>query len=247
MNVSRDRRISARDAEHLLSGVRVDRHARVARVLRAAAAPGRPGELNGRQEALAAFRRGRVHTAPPRRQPTIKSVGLKLLTIKAAVVTALFVGAGGVAVAAGTGALPMPLRGVRTPTTSAEHPTSNHGVVASPHPSVTGSPGTSPSTSVIDLCHAYLEGNGSARGKILDSPEFRPLVVAAGGKQKVEGFCSKLAGGQSAHPKPGSSGHASGHPSHPNGHTTGAANGRRVGATAVRAASRKNSPAHSSH
>jgi hypothetical protein len=100
---------------------------------------------------------------------------------------------------------------------------------------------------LTDLCHGYLEGNGSARGKILDDPEFRPLVVAAGGKQKVESFCSKLPDGQSAHPKPGNSGHASGHPGHANGHSTSAANGRRVGASTVRAVSRKNSPAHSSH
>jgi len=245
MTSSRRRRFSARAAEDLLGGSSVPGHAHLAEVLRAAAAPGRSAELGGRERAGAEFHRGRSRTTQsPRRRPRFTSVALRLATVKAAAAAALFVGAGGVAVAASTGVLPTPLGGHSTPTTSVKHSASTHRSAPSPHPSA----GSVPSTSLSGLCHAYRASNGATQGRSLDNPKFRPLVIAAGGKDHVDEYCAALLGVQSAHPKRGRSNHAGGHPSdhasHRTVHSSSVVSGRHMGSSAVHGAGHSKTRSH---
>lgn len=206
----RTRRISGRTAENLLSGAHADSsHPRLAATLRAAAGPTRPGELDGRQAAVAAFHRAVQHpSASPRRRSLIRTATVRL-TFKAAAVAAVLLGTGGVALAATTGALPIPLNNHR-PAPSAS--TGAHGVgspQASAHPGSAG-----PSPSLVGLCHTYTAGTGPEHGKALDSPAFQALVTAAGGKDGVDAFCTRLLGDPTANQGPGGT-TATEHPSHP--------------------------------
>jgi hypothetical protein len=107
MSNIRNSRLGRRAAEQVLDGVPGDQHADrtpLASVLAAAAAPSRPAEQAGEDAAVTAFRA--EHLVPvdqSRRGQMIKSPLAKLLTIKVAA-AALAVSAGGVALAAGTGA-----------------------------------------------------------------------------------------------------------------------------------------------
>jgi hypothetical protein len=237
MSMYRSRRISARTAEDLLNGAGVDaEHQRLAQVLRAVAGPAQPGELAGRQDALAAFGRARLRPDPlQRRQSMIKTAVVKLLTVKAVAVAALVVGTGGVALAASTGALPNPLGDHPSPAASSGQSDSSHGPAASAHPK--GS--ADPSPSLVGLCTAYNAGAGSEQGKALDSPAFRALLVAAGGKDNVGSYCTSLLA--TAHPSGSptdhsgkATSHPTGDPSHatggPSGHPTGDPSGHPTGA-----------------
>jgi hypothetical protein len=230
MSMYRTRRISARTAEDLLTGAGAQ-HQRLAKVLRAVAGPAQPGELAGRHDALAAFGRARLRPDPlQRRQSMLKTAVVKLLTVKAVAVAALAVGTGGVALAASTGTLPNPLGNHPTPAASAGQSDSSHGSAASPHPS--GS--ADPSPSLVGLCHAYTAGAASAQGKALDSPAFRALLTAAGGKDNVDSYCTNLLGTTAKHPTGSPSAHRSGPPSSqptgdPSGHPTGNPSGHPTG------------------
>jgi hypothetical protein len=232
MSMHRTRRINARTAEEFLNGAGVDgQHQRLAQVLRAVAGPAQPGELAGRHDALAAFGRARLRSDPlQRRRSMIKTAVVKLLTVKAVAVAALVVGTGGVALAAGTGALPNPLGDHPTPAASTGQSDSSHGPAASPHPR--GS--ADPSPSLVGLCHAYTAGAGSAQGNALDNPAFHALVVAAGGKANVDSYCTKLLATTTAHPSGSPSSHPTGRPSShptgaPSGHPTGDPSGHPTG------------------
>jgi hypothetical protein len=134
---------------------------------------------------------------------------LKLLTYKAATVAVVVIGTGGVALAASTGALPNPLNDHHPiPSASASTPQPDGRAEASRHPG-----NADPSPSLVGLCHAYLAGAGSDRGKALESPAFQALVTAAGSKDQVDGFCTGLL----ATPQPDQSPDAqpSDRPSHP--------------------------------
>ena len=225
MSMNRNRRINARTAEDLLNGGGVDgRHARVADVLRAAASPGRPAELAGRHEVVAAFHSARLRPEPsPRRQSMIKTAVVKLLTVKAAAIAALVVaGGGGVALAASTGALPNPLTSHQPAPASSSGQSGSHGPAASPHPR--GS--ADPSPSLVGLCHAYTAGAGSSQGNTLDNPAFTALVTAAGGKANVDSYCTNLLASDAAHPSGAPGDHPTGapssHPGAPTSHPTGA-------------------------
>lgn len=142
----------------------------------------------------------------------IKSALLKLLTLKAAAVAAVVVGTGGVALAASTGAIPNPLNNHPAPAASAStgHPGGR--------PNASDQPGgqASPSASLVGLCHAYTAGAGSEHGKALDSPAFQALLSAAGGKDNVDTFCTRLLA--TTHPDETSSGRPTTRPSdHPTG------------------------------
>jgi hypothetical protein len=206
-------RISARAAEDLLSGAHVATpHTRLAATLRAAAGPTRPGELAGRQAAMAAFQRAWAHPAEsPQRRSIVRTALLKLLTFKAAVVAAVVIGTGGVALAAGTGALPNPLNDHHSVPSASGTPQPDGRTDASQHPG-----NGDPSPSLVGLCHAYVAGAGSDHGKALDSPAFQALITAAGGKDQVDGFCTRLL----ATPEPDQSPDAhpsdrASHPDHP--------------------------------
>jgi len=188
----RTRRIPAATAERLLTGAAGHgtdhRYDRLAAVLAASAAPARPAELAGRERALAGFRTATSHPALPLRRPSVIKIALlKLLTVKAAAVAAVAVGAGGVALAASTGTLPGSLGSGHA---NQAAPAASH---AKPRPSAPDrDPGgnASPSPSLVGLCRAYTAGAGSEHGKALDNPAFGALIAAAGGRDKVDGYCA---------------------------------------------------------
>ena len=110
----------------------------------------------------------------------IKSaVVAKLLTLKAAAIAVAAVSAGGVALAASTGVLPL--------NQAPENP--SHSVPASDHS--TG-PNATPSPSLVGLCTAFLAGAGEDHGKALENPAFSALVTAAGDPENVDSFCAEL-------------------------------------------------------
>lgn len=204
------RPISRRTAERLLAGGAAgDEHAKLAALLSAAAAV-RPGAQPGEQQAVRAFRTASLAPASRAR------VGLRrMLAVKAAAAVTL-VAAGGVAVAATTGYLPGRLGG--------SHPVTSHGPSAA---TTGGRPGVSPvpsppSKALVGLCRAYTSRGPVERGKALQTPAFRSLVDAAGGRDLVDPYCrAALAtaddSARSTRPKkspgPGAPSHA--RPSHP--------------------------------
>jgi hypothetical protein len=224
------RGIGGRTAEDLLDGADgASPYPLLAATLRAAAGPTRPGELAGRQAAVAAFRLAVADAAGPAgRRSRIRRPVLRL-TLRAAVVAAVVLGTGGVAVAASTGAIPIPLN---------KHHAVPSAPASTPHPGVSPDPsnhtgsGAGPSPALVGLCQAYDAGAGSDHGKALENPAFQALITAAGGKDAVDGYCARLLatanpsrtpGGHPSTTPPGhADDHATGKPSdHPTGHTTG--------------------------
>lgn len=159
---------------------------RLAAVLRAAAAPAHPGELAGEEAALVAFRAA-AETAPG--PPSLwRTVLAKVLTVKA-VIALTVAGSAGVVVAATGGVLPTPW--------SADPPAEQSSTAApAPPPAPTarttepGSPETTaPETpSIAELCERYASHENPE--KALTDPAFRPLVTAAGKKDKVTDYCA---------------------------------------------------------
>jgi hypothetical protein len=214
------------NAEYLLRGAparRLQARDPLSQLLRAAAAPVSADELADEHEAMAVFQRnahGPVST--PRRKSMIKTALAKVLTLKAAAVLAA-VSAGGVALAATTGVMPNPLEqflpGSHAPADPTDKPTS---------PGPGGAHGT-PSPSIVGLCHAFVAGAGADHGKALENPAFTALITAAGGKDKVDAYCTNvLASAEpTSHPtgepttRPTSEPpHPTGQPSHPTGDPT---------------------------
>src|SRR5918992_1805273 len=139
-------RISRHDAERILreaaSGPRPGQDPLTA-FLAAAAGPARDDELAGEEAAVTAFRAARG-AARTRRRLRIAQV----LTVKAAVALGLTAtAAGGVALAAGTGALPGPL-GDRQPAVerTSSNPATGGQLTTSRHPGGAGGPGGTPGT-----------------------------------------------------------------------------------------------------
>jgi hypothetical protein len=201
-------------------------YAEVARLLAAATAPPSPGELAGQAAVLAELRAatrprraaiGARRAARPRRR---RRTGLAIVVVAGALVT------GGVAGAA-TGHLPGPVRdaarsifaspGDGTPPDSPTRPGSppDPGTTGGPASTgaTTGPPGSQPTgtsdrgpastASGLDnkgLCQAYLASKGGEQGKKLDTPALQALARAAGGEEKIAGYCADLLPGQ-AEPK----------------------------------------------
>jgi hypothetical protein len=192
------------------------RFAGVARVLGAAAAPGRPDELVGQDQALAAYRGARRVARRPRRRPR----GLRLATLVSAGLVLL----GGVAGAVSTGALPdgaqsvahdaLGAVGVSVPAPTPGAPRRPGPARRSPRPvgpshrSVRPSrpvpptvrpPTTPPSapprnrrptdTMLLAACRAYLEGRVSPAGGRAAANAYRYLAGRAGGAANLTGFC----------------------------------------------------------
>jgi len=181
-------RIDRNTAEALLRGVPGARDAagRLGAQLAAAASAAQPHELAGLPAALEAFRAvGRQPAIEPRRGSMIKAFLAKLLTIKAAAILACGA-AGGVALAAGTGAVPNPL--TRPPVSTPQHV--EHSGRPSAHPAADRS--HLPSPSLLGLCRAFAAGAGKQQGKSLSDPAFSALIKAAGGQEKVAAFCASL-------------------------------------------------------
>ncbi|MEU5266598.1 hypothetical protein [Amycolatopsis sp. NPDC021455] len=236
------RRIDRHTAEQLLSGVPVDAPDALTGLLAAAAAPPRDGELAGEHAAMSAFLEAAQHAHAPRpRSPSmIKTMLAKLLTAKVAAAAAAVFAVGGVATAAVTGALPLPAGGsspapaasshAQSPANSAAEPTKTH---ASDATQPEHQPGSSPSPSLVGLCHAYSAGDKAEHGKALESPAFTALITAAGDKAKVDGYCDTLLKAEAstpAHPTgtpgapadPGNSDQGKSHAPETGAHPTGA-------------------------
>jgi hypothetical protein len=108
-----------------------------------------------------------------------------------------------------------------------------------------GSPAATPHPSAVGLCRAYTAGAGSAPGKALENPAFTSLIKAAGGKDKVPGYCAAVLAADSKRAKraqrsnqPNSSGKGkAGHPSAlptPSDQPHGKANPQHTGAAYAR-------------
>jgi hypothetical protein len=184
--------------------------------LTAATAAGHPHELVGRTAALAAFRAAAGQPAKQtRRSSMIKTAIAKLLTIKAGVVLAA-AAAGGVALAASTGALPNPLANTPATAPGTAH-TSGRPATAPGAAADQDGPSAMPSPALVGLCHAYTAGAGSQHGKALADPAFTALIRAAGGTDKVNTFCAAVLaaapGAAPSHPGGPDNTHASGTPS----------------------------------
>ncbi|MFE9957635.1 hypothetical protein [Micromonospora sp. NPDC005299] len=182
------------------------------RFLAAVRAAPRPHELTGEGAALQAFRvaqaGGPVAVSHPRRRLHAGRLGAKL-----ALGALLATTTGGVALAAVTGSLPGPLRGGggahptpspgagthgrATPTTDPSRPTTPTTPAAGP----TDRP-SSPSA-LAGLCTAYRAKNDADRGRALEAPPFAALVSAAGGPEKVPGYCDGLLHGKDKPTGPG--------------------------------------------
>jgi hypothetical protein len=191
MSTHRPHRIDRDTAEHLLAGAPAARRrvGPLGEYLAAAAAPGTPHELAGGSAALAAFQAAHLQPADKQRRTSMLKTALaKLLTVKAAALLAV-TAAGGVALAATTGALPNPLTNTPAATPSATHATGRPTATPSPR---SGGPSAMPSASLLGLCHAYTAGAGTDNGKALTDPAFTDLITAAGGASKVTTFCATI-------------------------------------------------------
>jgi hypothetical protein len=212
MSDHRARRIDRHTAEQLLRGVPGAPSAapdRLTAVLAAATAPARPGELSGEEAALAAFRQAKL---APAARPRHRSTLARVVSVKVAALSLAVTGLGGIAVAAGSGALPNPLD--RKPPVASPSPSR----IAAAGPGATetqravpaeprrhGTPSAGPSPSMLGLCRAYRARPARERGKALETPAFAALVAAAGGDgKKVDRYCDGLLDGPAGRPpRPG--------------------------------------------
>jgi hypothetical protein len=223
MSTNRHCRLNRTTAEQLLRGGSASPLADddvLASLLVAAAAPSHGRELAGEVEAVTAFREAHLSPATQPRRP-LMSATTKLLAVKA-LLAAMGITGGGVALAAATGHLPSQLGGTPAAASSAQASAS-----ATATASASGSPGSSPaaspSPSLHGLCQAYTAGVGSNPGKALDNPAFTALITAAGGKEKVAAFCTSLLATKPGHtPSPHPTGKPSSLPTQaPTAHPTG--------------------------
>jgi len=206
------RRLTARAAEHLLTGKPAGPDLRgLGRLLAAAAAPTRPGELAGERAAVEGFRR--AYRRPAQRRRRMLAVALRRTVVVKAATGAVVLFVGGTALAAGTGSLPDPaqqsahdLLGVPAPRHHEPGGRSDDGRPGggpagrppSPSPASPGSPaGTVPSTppaspDVAQLCRTYLAALAAHHEP---DPAVRQQLAAAAGKpNKIVPYCTHLLG-----------------------------------------------------
>jgi hypothetical protein len=163
-------------------------YAEAAAVMAAATAPSRPDELDGVESSLNAFRA--VLVLPPS-SPRRPHMLVRFLTVKTAV--AVFTGAlliGGVAAAA-TGTLPDAAQRLAHSLVSAAPAPAGDDQAQSAADSAKG-PEVG-GAAKAGLCTAYMAGKGGANGGRDSSVAFKALEQAAGGADKVAGYCSDVA------------------------------------------------------
>ncbi|MFJ6194520.1 hypothetical protein [Micromonospora sp. NPDC092111] len=210
MNVRRPDRSDRPESERLLDTAAAGTPlaaAPLARLLAAAAAPARPGELAGEQEAVAAFRAARATRADAPVVPTRRRRGLTAGMVAwvaglAATATA------GVAFAAVTLDHPAEPERPPSPAPTSVEPTPQRSPRAT-HLTPSGKPGPGPSSAAVPAtpggprkpagagrlaghCRAYLAKSPGQRAKALTRPGFADLVAAVGGADRVEAFCRGL-------------------------------------------------------
>jgi hypothetical protein len=185
----------------------------LARLLAAATAPAAPGELAGERQVMAEFAavmRSHAPTLVPRRT----AVARKVFTMKAAAAALVAVlSLGGVAAAA-TGLLPgqaSPVTDQAAATTAADAAAHGLGQAAVANTGGTAQAGATggqgresavgpdaTAAARAGLCRAWQAGQGATHGRRVDSVAFQALVAAAGGADKVAGYCEDVAAGRSA-------------------------------------------------
>lgn len=206
MSQTGDQRMTRADAERLLATG--EGPAGLSALLAAAASPPTAAELQGSEQALAAFRS--AHLAPVRaaRSSRMKSALGKVAALKVAGAAAIATAAtGGIALAAASGALPFQAQqhvpsvtdhsAATTPAGAAPADSSaDAGSSGAPQPSNT--PAGTPSPSLPGLCHAYQAG-AMSHGNVANNPAFTALIRAAGGTDNVAAYCVTLIGPAPTH------------------------------------------------
>ncbi|MFG2164354.1 hypothetical protein [Micromonospora chersina] len=218
-----DRPADRAESERLLDAARAGAPAEpggdpLAHLLAAAAAPADPGELAGEEQALAAFRAARAAPAPA---PAVAPRPRHRFRLGAALAGVAATATAGVAFAAvsldrGTEPTPPPApstsgstgagsTGPGTPTDSGPGGAGPTGSVPStvPTPGASGGPGRPPSAGQLTgLCRGYLAKSEGQRARALETPAYADLVTAAGGADRVEGYCLALVPEKSPEPVP---------------------------------------------
>lgn len=180
----------------------------VASLLTAVRAAPHPRELAGEEAAVRAYRlvrAGHPPELPQRRRPALAGFG-----VRAALAGAALALTGGVALAATGGTLPHPLR-APAPTTAAVQPAPDRDAsrTAAPDPSraptggVDGRP--EPDAAVRESCRAYRADGDDGPGGALDDAAFANLIRAAGGREKVAGYCERVLADEPRSPDPAGS------------------------------------------
>ncbi|MFC5750275.1 hypothetical protein [Actinomadura rugatobispora] len=185
-------------AERLLDGGPGDPRSgsgALAGVLAAASAPARAGELAGEDAAVSAFQVATVRRSAAARRRG--SVFVRLVPLKiAAVVLGTATAASGMVLAGGAMGLPVgPLSSGREsppPSIPLDRSTSTARPDSEPHAkSGTASPKSS-RPALVNLCRVYLAVDPPRRAQELGKPTLRALVDAAGGANRVPGYCAAL-------------------------------------------------------
>jgi len=179
-----ERDLSREAAEQLLGGDLMtppDGTERLAALLAAASAPGRPDEFVGEAAAMAAFRA----------QPlTVRRWSLRrALTVKVAAVVAVTVAAGGVAVASSAGLLSIPF----APDKIGPAPSGTDGPAGrSPGDEHATNPARVPLAELLALCAEYQKKTADEKQKELKGRRFDKLVREAGSAERVDAYCVQL-------------------------------------------------------
>jgi hypothetical protein len=212
MSPTGDQRMTRADAERLLATG--EGPAALSALLAAAASPPTAAELQGTQQALAAFRSAHLAPAPaPRSARMWRSALTKVAAVKVAGAAALATAAtGGIALAAASGALPFqahpgtPAVAVHPSSAAATHPNGHATDEASEAESSEAArpskvPAGTPSPSLNGLCHAFQAG-AMSHGNVANNPAFTVLITAAGGADGVAAYCTTLIGPAPTHGRP---------------------------------------------
>jgi hypothetical protein len=200
--------LTARAAEQLLTGQPAGPDLRgLGRLLSAAAAPARPGELAGERAAVEGFRR--AYRRPSERRRRAVAVALRRTVVVKAATGAAVLFVGGTALAAGTGSLPDPAQqsahdllgvpaprhhepggliggGHRDPGPTSLSPATPASTPSSTVPSAPASP------DLAQLCRTYLTALAANREP--DPAVRQQLTVAAGKPNKIVPYCTRLLG-----------------------------------------------------
>jgi hypothetical protein len=194
MNTRHSRGISRAAAEQLLDGRTLLDHAdpgtdQLARVLAAASAPARDGELAGEQMAMAAFEASRLAPVATSVTPQKEHTSMlgKFLTAKVLLSTVAAFATGGVALAASTGALTSSHPTAVTATTSTATPTVSATAAPSIAPSATPKASQSTTPTQASTAPAAVPSSSAAATPSASS-------TAASLPTTAEGLCEALAG-----------------------------------------------------
>ncbi|WP_213012091.1 hypothetical protein [Paractinoplanes toevensis] len=198
MRTRRIHRIGPAEAERLVAGDPAGPDlAALKKLLDAARAPAAVSELTGEKAAVAAFRAHRTRAARAARRPARTRVGV----VTVATGLALLV-LGGTAVAARTGNLPQDAQqhahrlfsalGVPAPRTGPSPAPTPAPSSSRPVPTRPASPSPSPSPSPDITALGWCEAWRGAPGRTpLARDDRRRLAMAAGGEERIPGFCSR--------------------------------------------------------